>query len=476
MLPRTATPSAPPTWRVVSFTAEPTPAFASGSEPMIDSVAGAIVRPMPSAQDQQRDHDVPVARRRRVSVRQHHRPDGDDRQARRRPGPWCRSARRAGRDRRDDHQRRARRRDADPGLERRVAEHELQVLRQEEHRAEQGEEHERDRRARGGEARVLEERDVEHRVVGVELPATNAHQHDDRRSRATPGSASRPAVRRRLDDRRRAGDEADDRQHRADRVERARRRVLRVRHDQPTRDERDDHDGHVHEEDRAPPEVLEQEAAGERAERDARGRTRRPRCRWPGRAPRRGNTLVRIDSVAGMMNAPPMPMSARVTISVVADPANADSERADAEDDQADGERAAAAEAVAEAAGGEQQAGEHERVGVDDPLQLAGRWRPRSRTSVGRATLRIVLSSPITSRLRQSTPRIHHRRSYPSACSMGKTPFRYVVVSKQRTRPSVIPQLHRIEIRPQARWRLTVVLGGPVHGDRFRVPRGRTEP
>ena len=34
---------------------------------------------------------------------------------------------------------------------------------------------------------------------------------------------------------------------------------------------------------------------------------------------------------------------------------------------------ALAAEAVAEAAGGHQQAGEHEDVGVDDPLQLAGR-------------------------------------------------------------------------------------------------------
>ena len=41
-------------------------------------------------------------------------------------------------------------------------------------------------------------------------------------------------------------------------------------------------------------------------------------------------------------------------------------------------QRAVAAEAVAEAAGGEQQAGEHERVGVDDPLQLAGRRRRRS--------------------------------------------------------------------------------------------------
>src|SRR4051812_35308235 len=36
------------------------------------------------------------------------------------------------------------------------------------------------------------------------------------------------------------------------------------------------------------------------------------------------NTLVRIDSVDGMMNAPPMPMSARVPMSIVADVANAD--------------------------------------------------------------------------------------------------------------------------------------------------------
>ena len=79
-----------------------------------------------------------------------------------------------------------------------------------------------------------------------------------------------------------------------------------------------------------------------------------------------------IDSVAGMMNAPPMPMSARVKISVVGRSARTPTERADAEDGQADGEEAVATEPVAEAAGGEQQAGEHERVGVDDPLQLAG--------------------------------------------------------------------------------------------------------
>ena len=63
MLPRIATPSAPPICRVVSFIAEPTPALASGSEPMIDSVAGTIAVPMPRPRINERDHDVAVARR-----------------------------------------------------------------------------------------------------------------------------------------------------------------------------------------------------------------------------------------------------------------------------------------------------------------------------------------------------------------------------------------------------------------------------
>src|SRR5439155_24894435 len=46
-LPRIATPRAPPICRVVVFIADPTPALASGSEPMIDSVAGVIASAMP---------------------------------------------------------------------------------------------------------------------------------------------------------------------------------------------------------------------------------------------------------------------------------------------------------------------------------------------------------------------------------------------------------------------------------------------
>jgi hypothetical protein len=47
--PITAVPSAPPTWRVTSFIAEATPAFSSGTEPMTDSVDGAITQPIDTA-------------------------------------------------------------------------------------------------------------------------------------------------------------------------------------------------------------------------------------------------------------------------------------------------------------------------------------------------------------------------------------------------------------------------------------------
>ena len=46
-LPMMATPSVPPKSRVASFIAEPTPDLALGIAPMIASVAGALVRPIP---------------------------------------------------------------------------------------------------------------------------------------------------------------------------------------------------------------------------------------------------------------------------------------------------------------------------------------------------------------------------------------------------------------------------------------------
>lgn len=43
-----ATPSAPATWRLTSFMAEPTPAFASGTALMTATVAGAMTLPIAS--------------------------------------------------------------------------------------------------------------------------------------------------------------------------------------------------------------------------------------------------------------------------------------------------------------------------------------------------------------------------------------------------------------------------------------------
>src|SRR5688572_6757528 len=59
MLPSTAKPSAPPTSRVVSFAAEPTPACSGISEPMIDSVAGAMVSAIPAASTSIETSNVP---------------------------------------------------------------------------------------------------------------------------------------------------------------------------------------------------------------------------------------------------------------------------------------------------------------------------------------------------------------------------------------------------------------------------------
>ena len=64
-----------------------------------------------------------------------------------------------------------------------------------------------------------------------------------------------------------------------------------------------------------------------------------------------GKTVPRIDSVDGMIMAPPMPMKARVAMSTLASVANAAARRADAEHDQAELQHALAAVAVGEGAG-----------------------------------------------------------------------------------------------------------------------------
>ena len=85
-----------------------------------------------------------------------------------------------------------------------------------------------------------------------------------------------------------------------------------------------------------------------------------------------GKLATRIESVDGMMNAPPMPISARITIRSSGVVASAEPSEPRPKTARPKRQRALAAEAVAERAGGQQHAREHEHVDVDDPLQLRG--------------------------------------------------------------------------------------------------------
>ena len=84
-------------------------------------------------------------------------------------------------------------------------------------------------------------------------------------------------------------------------------------------------------------------------------------------------TLARIDSVAGMISAPPMPMNARLSVSC-----SVDVERAADTDPATNTTRPTCSAPLRPKRSlrlpvGEQEAGEHQRVGVDDPLDLAVR-------------------------------------------------------------------------------------------------------
>ena len=176
-------------------------------------------------------------------------------------------------------------------------------------------------------------------------------------------------------------------------------------------DQRGEAQRHVDEEDRAPPEVLEQQAAAERADGDAEAGDAGPDA--DGLRPLAGsvNTFVRIDSVVGKMQAPPMPMSARARIRPSAEP-----------------EKAATAENRAKSMtprwsirlrpnlspmAPTVSSSEANTIVYESMIHCSCEPEAsRSSTIFGSATFRIVLSTPITSSDRISTPRVHHRRSY----------------------------------------------------------------
>jgi hypothetical protein len=182
-----------------------------------------------------------------------------------------------------------------------------------------------------------------------------------------------------LDERPDEGGEADDRQCGPAHVEAGLGGVPGLGQEPAAGDEREDDERDVDEQHRAPPEVLEQPAAGDRSDGDAEPGDAGP----GGDGPR---PLLRVGEQVGddrqgrrhdEGGAEAEHGSGGDQLLDAARERSGD--RGDAEERQSAGQGAASPVAVTEAPGGQQQAGEHQDVGVDDPLEIAGRG-----TEVGR--------------------------------------------------------------------------------------------
>ena len=170
-------------------------------------------------------------------------------------------------DRRDEDRHRRPREDPQPGLQRRVALHRLEELREEEDRSEHPEEHEERRDVRERERAVAEERKRKHRRRRARLPPDERSDEedtgDDRRHDAEARPAVLVAAHETPHDPEQAG--ADERE--PTKVERG---VGAVRLVEPRVRERCEHepDRDVEPEDPVPREAADDGAADERADRD----------------------------------------------------------------------------------------------------------------------------------------------------------------------------------------------------------------
>ena len=406
----TATPSAAPSSRVASFIAEPAPARRGGTADMIAAVIGDIASAMPLTSGHDRHEDVPV---RRVGVEraEHQEADGDQHI----PADTTRLAPKralsrgvSGRD--DDHDRRHRQQ-PQRGTERRVAEDQLEVLRDEEHHAEHRHEDEDHAAGAGAERRVPEEAHVEHRLVDVQLPEHERDEHDGGDRERGERRGARPAVVGRLDEAVDERDDADDREHRADRVELRLLGVARLRHEEPAGDERVKMIGTL-------------------------TRNTEPYQKWPSSQPLAtgpiapaapvtlaqiamafvrssgGKTLTRIDSVDGMMNAAPTPMSAAARDELPhlgrARSRSTHATRKTTRPNCSAPLRPKRSPSAPVVNSNPANTSEYDAI---THCSCDGR-APSSRDSVGIATLRLELPTKTISRLRHSTASVHQRRAY----------------------------------------------------------------
>lgn len=346
---------APPTCRKVLLTAEPEPAFSRGSACMIATVTGGMMCAIPAPWRKKTTSiaQIGVEASKRAKAA---RPAATSSIAGGAHGLRAEAVHDEPRPGREHHLGDGERQDEQPGLQRAVAAHALQVEGGEEGHAHEGEEDERDRGDGRRERGLPEVRHVDGRVVAAPLvqdeEGEDAEAAEDRGEDGEVGEARQLAA---ADDPVHEEDESEDGEQHAGYVDPARLRVPGVG-DQPHHErEGEEHDGHVDEEDRSPPEVFEQDAAGDRSDRDGEADAAGPDADGLG-------LLVPLEDVhedgegRGHDERGAEAHDGPVGDELARGAGEGGEGGADAEDGDAEEQHLLAAEAVAEQAGGEEEA------------------------------------------------------------------------------------------------------------------------
>ncbi len=255
-------------------------------------------------------------------------------------------------------------------MQRGVAAHVLHVEADEEIHAGHREEHQGDRGSGRRQPRIAEQPDIERWIRDPRLVPPETSQDGnaagDRPQHVTADPRSGVAA---LDDAVHDKHEASDRQQHPEIVDLSWIQALGLRDQQQDRSYPGGRERHIDQEDRSPPEMVEQQAARDRADRNRHADCCRPDADGTSPFPRVEDVgddrqRLRHDRGAAQAHGGPRPDELPGRVRVRGD------QRGDAEHRHPDHQHPLAADPVADHAEGEQQPGEDQGVGVDRPLQL----------------------------------------------------------------------------------------------------------
>ncbi|CAB4786048.1 unannotated protein [freshwater metagenome] len=152
------------------------------------------------------------------------------------------------------------------GRKGRVAPHELEVLGHQENEPEEAEEGSCNRHGTGREGRLAKDTHIEQWLGAAALPQNKTRKEDGRSGKERKGGRTAPAPRRALNDGQHQERDTRATEEETSEVKAAVELALGFGNDQLTRNDGERHDWQVHQEDRAPPKVLNQGATSERTE------------------------------------------------------------------------------------------------------------------------------------------------------------------------------------------------------------------